>query len=394
MPIEAKREYIALLWRKYREARTRESKKLILDEICRNLGIHRKSATRLMCAKSVPTYGRGQAGRSPEYSAEARATLVRLWHRMGRMGAGKMHAALPEWLPFDKKSSREMQLEILAMSPRTIERIIRPARAFWLRKSNTGTKRSRRPETRVPIRPLGEKIMVAGHIEIDTVAHCGDSMSGLFAWTVTATDVLTGWTATKTIMGKSAAQVRAALQELESEFPFPWKAIYFDNGSEFLNETVLSEFCLPNEGRVRIPVFRSRPYRKNDQAFVEQKNWTHVRSFWGYSRIAWGPAAREMNNIAKGYWLLLQNFFVPQQKTQSKVRVGSKLKRKFDEGKTPFQRVLERPESEVSLADKARLLHEKESLEPFKLRERMAVRHRAFFRLIDASEERPMRYGT
>jgi hypothetical protein len=179
----------------------------------------------------------------------------------------------------------------------------------------------------VPLRPLGAKIAEIGHIEIDTVAHCGDSMSGMFAWTVTATDILSNWTDTKTVWGKDAQAVCLAMQIMEKRSPFRWNAIYVDNGTEFINECVTKTFSKPANNREAIPVFRCRPYRKNDQAHVEQKNWTHVRSIWGYMRIDYSPAVALMNSVTENLWLPIQNGFVPQRKVVSKVRIGAKQKR-------------------------------------------------------------------
>jgi hypothetical protein len=109
--------------------------------------------------------------------------------------------------------------------------------------------------------------------------------------------------------------------------------MYFDNGTEFINETVEEHFM--NKNGIVIPLFRSRPYRKNDQARVEQKNWTHVRGIWGYVRIDHQPVLGLMNSVAENLWLPLQNGFVPQRKTVAKVRVGSKIKKQFDTARTP-----------------------------------------------------------
>jgi hypothetical protein len=314
---------------------------------------------------------------------------VQLWHRMGRMGSLAMHAALVEWLAFDVDLAKHLQLAILKVSARTIERIIKAERAAWKRKNNTGTKRAKRPQTLIPLRPLGIKIAEVGHIEIDTVAHCGDSMSGLFAWTVTATDILSGWTDVYSVWGKDAHSTCQALQIMESRSPFKWKAIYSDNGSEFINEIVTSNFSKPGENRKAIPVFRCRPYRKNDQAHVEQKNWTHVRSLWGYPRIAHPPALSLMNSVAENIWLPLKNGFTPQRKVVSKTREGAKLKRVLDKAQTPYERLLARSDSEFSLEEKLRLIEWKKQFNPFELRLKLSKRTYPIFRLLDATAERP-----
>ena len=331
------------------------------------------------------------APRASKIPEDVRKAIAQLWHRMGRMGSLAMHAALPEWLLFDAELARTLQLEILKVSARTIERIIKVERAKWKRKSNTGTKRAKRPQTLVPLRALGAKITEVGHIEIDTVAHCGDSMSGTFAWTVTATDILSNWTDVCTVWSKDATAVCMALQIMEKRSPIRWKSIYADNGSEFINEIVVNYFTKTNGKRAVIPVFRCRPYRKNDQAHVEQKNWTHVRLLWGYMRVNYEPAVSLMNSVAEKIWLPLQNGFVPQRKVVSKIREGSKVKKTFDKAQTPYERLLARPENEVSLEEKQRIIQWKEAMNPFELRKKLSKRTYPIFRLLDATKEQPVK---
>jgi hypothetical protein len=310
------------------------------------------------------------------------------------MGSLAMHAALPNWLLFDKKLAPSLRLEILKVSARSIERFIKAERAKWKRTHNTGTKRSKKPQTLVPLRPLGIKITEVGHIEIDTVAHCGDSMSGIFAWTVTATDTLSNWTDVYTVFGKESSGVCLAMQIMESRAPFRWKAIYVDNGTEFINECVTDVFSKPKGNREAIPVFRCRPYRKNDQAHVEQKNWTHVRCLWGYMRIDYSPAVSLMNSVTENIWLPLQNGFVPQRKVVSKIREGAKVKKTFDIAQTPYERLLARPDFEVSLEEKQRLVDWSNGLNPFELQNKLEKRTYPIFRLLDATKLRPAKICT
>ncbi len=176
---------------------------------------------------------------------------------------------------------------------------------------------------------------------------------------------------------------------MEKRSPIRWKAIYVDNGSEFVNETIEYHFSKPNEKRLAIPVYCCRPYRKNDQAHVEQKNWTHVRSLWGYVRIDYQPVLTMMNSVAENIWLPIKNGFVPTRKVVSKVRVGAKVKKVFDAPKTPFERLLERPETEFSLEEKTALIEWKQSLNPFELQRKLSKRTYPIFRILDATKERP-----
>jgi hypothetical protein len=392
--IEAKREYLAIVLSRYLKASSREEKSAIINEISANLRMHRKSAIRLLAHPEPATLQKGCGqGHKKRYSDETRVWLTKLWHRMGRMNSTKMREALPLWIPYYVEDSipSAVKLELVSMSARTIERYLSEEKKQWRRAQNSGTRASRHIAT-VPLRNLEVQPSSLGHMEIDTVAHCGGSLTGTFAWTVTATDILTGWTMTRAVFGKDGQSVKEALFWMENECPFPWKAIYCDNGTEFLNDDVLYGYAKRGDGSTDIPVFRSRPYRKNDQAHVEQKNWTHVRELWGYERIGSSVAMGMMNSATNSYWNPLQNYFVPQQKVISNERHGSRRKRKVDVPQTPFERILSR--ADVPIGIKANLVAEFQSLNPFTLRMKLKTEVRRVFSYIDRSEHAPMRYAS
>lgn len=228
---------------------------------------------------------------------------------------------------------------------------------------NSGTRRGvRRFLTKVPIRDLDNTPETAGHCEVDCVAHCGDSLSGTFAWTLTLTDIATGWTECEALWGKDGYQARLALEKIEARLPFKLQTLYFDNGSEFMNDEIIDRFAVKDRPE-RLPIRRGRPRRKNDQCYVEQKNYTHVRKLFGYARIDWKIGVGIMNEVYRKEWRLLQNFFMPQQKLQSKHRLGAKIKRQMDRPRNPSDRLsLLEPGLEKALRS------EKDRLNPFRLR--------------------------
>lgn len=374
---QATREYLEMLWTQYQKA-SKTLRGAILDELERNLGLHRKSATRLMGRKYPPRSLQGfKGGRRKKYSEMAKKHLERLWRSMGFMWPGRMKAVLSDWLKHDENSecSEEIRKELLSMSASTIGRFLAKARADLTRKLNTGTRKGvRRFITKVPIRNFLETPKVPGHCEVDCVAHCGGSLSGSFAWTVNLTDIATGWTECEAVWGKDGYSVMKAIERMERRLPFKLIAIYVDNGSEFLNEDVVERYAA-NRKPDPIQVFRGRPYRKNDQAYIEQKNYTHVRSIMGYGRIDWEKTVGQMNDLYRKEWRNLQNFFMPQQKLVEKHREGAKVKRKMDSGKTPFERLKE------FLTDEQlrKLSEEKEKLNPFKLRNNQRSKVRQMF---------------
>jgi hypothetical protein len=243
-----------------------------------------------------------------------------------------------------------------------MDRYLKAAKAELNRKINTGTRRGlKKMITKIPIRNLGEKPNELGHCEVDSVAHCGDSMSGTFAWTITLTDIMSGWTECETVWGKHAKDVVKALKKIEERLPFAIRCLYFDNGGEFLNEEMLNEFVESKTRTEKIKVFRSRPYRKNDQCYVEQKNYTHVRLLLGYGRIDWKKAVPMMNNAYRNEWSKIQNLFSPQQQLVEKIRECSKVRRWMSEAMTP----LERLGGNIPEEDYQKLMQLKKSTDPF-----------------------------
>jgi hypothetical protein len=295
---QAVREYLALVWGQYKLA-NRKMRSTLLDEVCRNLKMHRKAAIRALKSPKPPrsSQGKGAKPRRPRYSEASKEVIVQVWRKMNYMASIRLKPALKDWMPHYDGCSQPVKDELLRMSPKTMDRYLKAAKAELNRKINTGTRRGlKKMITKIPIRNLGEKPNELGHCEVDSVAHCGDSMSGTFAWTITLTDIMSGWTECETVWGKHAKDVVKALKKIEERLPFAIRCLYFDNGGEFLNEEMLNEFVESKTRTEKIKVFRSRPYRKNDQCYVEQKNYTHVRLLLGYGRIDWKKAVPMMNN--------------------------------------------------------------------------------------------------
>lgn len=363
---QAIREYLLRVWTQYNSAEKR-LKSQILDEVVRNLGVHRKAAIRLLRKPWPPRSQQGIAGgRGRKYSLEAKEHLALLWSLMGYMCGERMKAALPEWLNYTrhKGCTDAIKSELLSMSASSINRFLKDERAKLQRRMNSGTRRGVRSfVTKVPVRDLEHTPTDLGHCEIDCVAHCGSSLSGTFAWTLTLTDIASGWTECEALWGKDGVLVENALARIEKRLPFAIKGLYFDNGSEFMNKHVVDHFTKKNRLEV-IPVYRGRPRRKNDQCYVEQKNYTHVRTLFGYSRIDWKEGADMMNDIYRHEWRLLQNYFMPQQKLISKRRLGAKVKRKMGKACTPYDRIMPL----LEMTQQQAMSTHKSGFNPFQLR--------------------------
>ncbi|NBW42018.1 hypothetical protein EBR25_13605 [bacterium] len=383
VPHSSKRDYLALLWCRYNNSNTRAEKSKILDEICRNLGYHRNSSLRLMNRDEPPKLGRGKGSSAKKYSEEAKSHLKRLWRVMGRPAGRKMREMLPDWLYFDQEQTltQKIKQELMTMSKSSIDNFLKPARAQWRRERNTGTKPARaKVKTLVPVKPMSFRAKKVGTIETDTVAHCGEHLSGNFYWSLCWTDLKSTWTEAAVVWNKQSLEVKRVLERAESESFFSWEMLCSDSGTEFLNKEVVIDFCKDPRREKPLLQVRGRPYKKNDQCFIEQKNNVFVRQLLGYGRLDSRKMGDLLNQTYRD-WGLLRNHFVPTTKLLSKIRVGSKIKKEYDQPKTPYERLLEDPD--VSPEQKERLIAEHMKLNPFELRRRVLSRLKVIHRWHD-----------
>jgi hypothetical protein len=298
---------------------------------------------------------------------------------MGRMCSKKMVAAFPIWLEYYSASGFGplVKDEILSMSHATIDRYLKSYKAQFARRKRTGTIRgSKKFQNIIPLKVFEEKNNVPGFIEADTVAHCGSSLSGQFAWSLTVTDVFSGWTHNWAFLGKNADNTLSAIIKINQLIPYTIKSYNVDNGTEFLNRYFVEYF----ESNPSIKLTRSRAYKKNDNCHVEQKNFTHVRETFGYERIEFDPLIKHMNEIYQEYLNPLLNFFTPQLKLLEKTRVGSRYKRNYDAPKTPYQRLMD--SNDFSVKQKSDLEREYLKYNPIELKRALSRKVSEFNRLL------------
>jgi hypothetical protein len=372
MSCESRSEYIAVQKRRYRRAGKKYKTRLI-DEVCEVCGYERKYAIKLLNG-AVKASG-GKRGRKNEYSdPELIKALKNLWLRSGLLCGKRLKQALPLWVRHYEKHfgslSPECRKKLLKISPASIDRLLKPCKAQLQRRRNAGTKPGTLLKNQIPIRTSNEDIDRPGYLEADTVAHCGGSMSGSFIWSITYTDIKSTWTVTRAVWNKTYDGVRDQTRDVEKKLPFPILGFDCDNGSEFLNHH-LKRYLLDREHPVNFT--RSRAYRKNDNAHVEQKNWTHVRELLGYDRLENPAMLQEMNALYLD-WEKLNNFFKPSMKLVSKVRIKSRYVKTYDRPCTPFERL---KASGILLKEQEAALEEEyESLDPFELDRRIQQRLR------------------
>jgi|SRR3989344_5614738 len=371
MSQEATRQYLSNARPRYQNS-NRKEKWRILTEFCLISGYNRKHAIRLMNGKAQIRTRR--SGPKPKYRLDLIRPLKELWFKMGQPCSKRMTKAIPGWLPHYRNRHPELTEPqaklLLEMSRSTIDRLLKEVRA------KRGLSATRCPSGQwyksvIPIQAKDWNITKPGHMQGDTVAHCGDRLEGAFVNTLTLTDIHTSWTENRATWTKGSSEIIKALKEVEKSLPFTVFSIKFDSGSEFMNYGVISHLRSegPNIRPKKIEILRSRPYKKDDNCYVEEKNLTHVRQLIGYDRLDAEECTDILNRIYRDYWNPLQNFFMPAMKLIRKERIGSRLKKTYDEPKTPYERVLE--SQVLSDENKAELRHHYESLDPFTLQERL-----------------------
>lgn len=376
MSQDLKVEIITKLRLRYQESGKKE-KGLILDELCLNFSYNRKYAIRLLRGKSL-RIGK-KRGRKNTYSDKAISHLKKLWLLMDQLCSKNLVAALPEWLKHYYEADDLIKQEIVRMSPSTVDRRLSSYKAEVGRKLRTGTKPGSLLRHVIPIRPHNYNINEPGFAEADTVAHCGSSMSGEFIWSLTLTDIYSGWTANRAVWGKGSGGIIYALNSIQNSLPFDLVALNVDNGTEFLNNHLIRYLSVYDDDKKRIELSRSRPYIKNDNCHVEQKNWTHVRQLFGYERFDDKQLVILMNSIYAEEQDLLQNFFVPQAKLLRKERIGARYKRTYSAPKTPYQRILECESVSEETKEKLKALYK--TLNPFELRKQRQLKINNFTKL-------------
>jgi transposase InsO family protein len=372
MSIEAKTQYLGRIYDRYQRA-GRQHKSKILDEFCAVCGYHRKAALRLLNRPRLRAAKR-RPGPKPTYdAAKILGPLKTIWLSSEQPCGKRLKEVIPLWLPHLKKGvSPAVRQQLLDLSAATLDRFLAPLRARHPRRGLGTTKPGSLLRHQVALRGGPANTTEPGHLEVETVAHCGDTTAGDFIYSLTVTDPSSGWTENRATWNKGAAGILARYQDMEKVLPFAVQSFHSDNGSEFLNWSL--HHHLHERG---VPFTRSRAYRKNDNAHVEQKNWTHVRQLFGHDRLEHPELVELINDIYRHEWRLLQNYFLPKAKLIEKQKLGSKYRRRYEKPKTPLQRLLE--SSGVNAESKATLRAEHAPLNPFHLREELERKLRLFF---------------
>jgi hypothetical protein len=380
-------EYVDGVRRSYLAAGKKEKGRL-LDGVCQTLECHRKAAIRLLRRPLTESAARRRRGRPKVYGVLVAQALHRVWEVSGESCSKRLAPFLAELVGAMERHGEltltsEVRSALVGLKPTTIDRLLRPYRLLRNRQPSGGSGGALAAiKAQVPVRTFGEWTDVQpGSLQVDLVLHCGESTAGFYLTTLTAVDVASGWTERVAVWGKGQQAVTGALHRVRVGLPVPLREVHSDNGSEFMNG-LLQPYCQ----RAGIRTTRGRPYRKNDQAYVEQKNWTAVREVAGYERYSSRQALKCLGDLYE-WERLYRNFFQPVRKLVAKERVGPKVHKHFDVAQTPYQRLLARGVLDEPTQRKLATLYQ--ALAPARLQRHIAGAQHALY----AERERRLTRG-
>ena len=367
MSKELKRDWLPKLQSRYAR-RSREAKSRMLDELCEDYDYERKYAIKLLRGGlPVPT-GRARPGPERRY-AVVEPVVRKIWLTAEQPCGKRLAPVLRQWLPYyearyGELSGRQRSL-IRQVSPATLDRLLAPARTeHW--RGRSGTKPGSLLRSEIPIRTGTWDLSQPGYLEADSVAHCGTSLAGSFIWSLTYTDILSGWTEGGAVWNKGATGVLTATREVEERLPFALLGFDSDNGGEFLNHHLLAYM---KQRPTAVDFTRSRPYHSDDNAHVEQKNWTWARQLLGYGRLEDPTLVAPISALYREVWAPWQNFFLPCLKLEQKWRVGSQWHKRYELPKTAYERLC--APGMLRLKPRQQLRERYASLNPFDLKDEL-----------------------
>ena len=377
MSKSSRQEYLQVTQIRYQQA-NKKIKQQLLDEACRITSYHRTYVARVLRSngkpKLSPTTTQTPRRRRCKYSKVTKRTVVKLWRAANSIAAARLHPFIPDLLAKmlacgeikTDEVSQEVVEQLEQISLATVKRILSKASSINTVKLGGTTKPGSLLKRQITIRYGRWNEQTPGWCETDTVAHCGESLLGAFVYSLNVVDICSGWSEQIAILGKGSRAVTTGMESLRKRLPFKLLGLDMDNGSEFINYSMLA-YAKEHQ----IALTRSRAYHKNDNAHVEQKNWTAIRQLVGYSRYDTDRARNLLNSLYSYEWRLYLNFFQPTMKIKEtkKDLVTGKKTRYYYQAKTPYQRLMEHPE--ISVEQKVMLKSVYDSLNPIELQRRI-----------------------
>lgn len=363
----------------------RVEKGKMLSDFSELTGCHRKHAVRLFRRKES---GRpplpNKRGRKSRYDIpEVIRGLKLVYKSTDQMCSVLLKGAMRHWLPALEELhgvfAAEIKDKLLVMSPRTIERLL-CGHKIKFPKAKTGTKPGTIKRTEIPVRQGIWDEDRPGFMESDTVSHGGRSMQGTFAWSLTMTDIASHWTENRAVWHKGAQGVVEGVKDIEGAIPFGLLGFDCDNGGEFINKYLIKYFTEDHPRKNILQFTRSREYKKNDNAHVEQRNWSHPRQLFYRERLEHFELIEIMNDIYKNEFSLLRNHFYPTLKVDHKIMIMSRAKRVYGKALTPYERIITSPHVPREQKDALRAKHA--TLNPIKLKQQLDAKLKRFWTVV------------
>lgn len=384
MDMHSREQYLARVREEYGKA-SKRGKTRLLNEARKRTGLNRKVLIGKLAHPPKPEPGK-RGPRTASYGAAVLSTMVELWeifdYPCGQRLAPGIEQELQKLRATNEvKCSDEVAAKLLRVSPKTIDRLL--AREKQVR----GLRQNRNPSShpllyqKIPVKVAADwDTGQIGNLQVDYVLHSGRSQGGEFLHTISAVDIASGWWEAEPILRRTQENTKEGLDRIRKRLPFRVLEIHPDNDTGMINDLVW-QYCK----KARIRMSRSRPYKKNDNAWVEQKNWTHVRKVVGYRRM---DSTAELEVLRELYekLCLYKNYFQPAMKLKEKIREGGKIRRKYDEPQTPYQRMMESAQTKASA--KKNLKQQYESMNVAALHRQVEELRTRLFRLLEDKPER------
>lgn len=380
--MHSREQYLARVREEYGKADKR-AKTRLLNEARKRTRLNRKVLIRKLAHPPKPEPGK-RSPRKATYGADVITALVTVWEIFDYPCGQRLAPALREQLERlcqakELKCSEEVADKLKRISPKTIDRLLEREKCVLCLKQNRNPRAHPLLYQKIPVKVASEwDTQQIGNLQVDYVLHSGRSQGGEFLHTISAVDIATSWWEGEPIMRRTQEATREGMDRLRKRLPFRVLEIHPDNDTGLIND-LMWQYC--NKAGIRMS--RSRPYKKNDNAWVEQRNWTHVRKVVGYRRM---DSTAELEVLGELYekLCLYKNFFQPTMKLKEKVREGGKIRRRYDEPRTPYQRVME--SDQIRAGTKKRLKRQYESMNVAELHRQVeALRNRLF----DLMETKP-----
>jgi len=368
MNMQSRNQYLKELRSEYLKTKLKKERGTLLDEAAKRTKLNRKYLMEKLKPKSNMDKDKSQGKKRKQfYDNSIKPALVQMWRIFDYPCGQRLETLLKSEtdklrLLGELDCSDKTAAKLKTMGSATIDRKLRHQKEVERIREKYQRKIHPLLYQKIPVKVFGEQNrQELGNIQIDLVEHCGSSASGEFIHTLSTTDINTGWWEGEAIMGRGQERTFHGIQEARGRYPLSWQEIHSDNGAEFINAHLFG--YTEKEG---LDFSRSRPYKKNDNCLVEQKNWTHVKKFVGYLRYDTDKELNILKNLYRNELRLYKNFFQPVIKLISKERIKGRIHRRYDAAKTPYQRVIE--SKEVSENKKQELKKIYLSLNPAQLK--------------------------